>query len=65
MPSSPRSPRVRSTCWRWPLLSTPKHAMGEADLIAQIELCKKLLAELPYSDRVTVTRTRPSASSPT
>ncbi len=37
------------------LLSTPKHAMGEADLIAQIELCKKLLAELPYSDRVTVT----------
>src|SRR5690606_12287736 len=37
------------------LLSTPKHAMGEVDLIAQIELCKKLLAELPYSDRVTVT----------
>lgn len=37
------------------LLSTPKHAMGEADLIAQIELCKTLLAELPYSDRVTVT----------
>ena len=37
------------------LLSTPKHAMGEADLIAQIELCKKLLVELPYSDRVTVT----------
>ncbi len=37
------------------LLSTPKHAMGEADLIAQIELCKTLLVELPYSDRVTVT----------
>lgn len=37
------------------LLSTPKHAMGEADLIAQIELSKMLLAELPYSDRVTVT----------
>ena len=37
------------------LLSTPKHAMGEADLIAQIELCKTLLAEMPYSDRVTVT----------
>ena len=37
------------------LLSTPKHAMGEADLIAQIELSKTLLAELPYSDRVTVT----------
>ncbi|MFT3761585.1 MAG: glycerol-3-phosphate 1-O-acyltransferase PlsB [Pseudoxanthomonas sp.] len=37
------------------LLSTPKHAMGEADLIAQIELSKHLLADLPYSDRVTVT----------
>ena len=37
------------------LLSTPKHAMGEADLIAQIELSKKLLVEMPYSDRVTVT----------
>jgi len=36
------------------LLSTPKHAMGEADLIAQIELCKTLLAEMPYSDRVTI-----------
>ena len=37
------------------LLSTPKHAMGEADLVAQIELYKKLLVELPFSDRVTVT----------
>ncbi|TDK23878.1 glycerol-3-phosphate 1-O-acyltransferase PlsB [Luteimonas aestuarii] len=37
------------------LLSTPKHAMGEGDLLAQIELSKKLLAEVPYSDRVTVT----------
>ncbi|RWA37452.1 glycerol-3-phosphate 1-O-acyltransferase [Xylella fastidiosa subsp. multiplex] len=37
------------------LLSTPKHAMGEADLIAQITLCKKILLELPYSNRVTVT----------
>ncbi|MDR6841899.1 glycerol-3-phosphate 1-O-acyltransferase PlsB [Pseudoxanthomonas sacheonensis] len=37
------------------LLSTPKHAMGEADLVAQIELCKTLLVEMPYSDRVTVT----------
>lgn len=37
------------------LLSTPKHAMSEADLVAQIELCKTVLAELPYSDRVTVT----------
>ncbi|WP_066098529.1 glycerol-3-phosphate 1-O-acyltransferase PlsB [Xanthomonas massiliensis] len=37
------------------LLSTPKHAMGEADLIAQIALCKTLLVDMPYSDRVTVT----------
>nr|MBO2467448.1 glycerol-3-phosphate 1-O-acyltransferase [Xanthomonadaceae bacterium] len=37
------------------LLSTPKHAMGEADLLAQIALSKTLLAELPYSDRCTVT----------
>lgn len=42
------------------LLSTPKHAMGEADLIAQIQLCKKLLAEMPYSDRVTVTPHTPA-----
>lgn len=37
------------------LLSTPKHAMGEADLLAQIALSKKLLAQLPFSDRITVT----------
>lgn len=37
------------------VLSTPKHAMGEADLLAQIALSKTLLAEVPYSDRVTVT----------
>ena len=37
------------------LLSTPKHAMGEADLLAQIALSKTLLAEVPYGDRVTVT----------
>ena len=37
------------------LLSTPKHSMGEADLLAQITLSKTLLAEVPYSDRVTVT----------
>ena len=37
------------------LLSTPKHAMGEADLLAQISLSTTLLADLPYSDRVTVT----------
>jgi len=37
------------------LLSTPKHAMAESDLIAQIELSKTLLSRMPYSDRVTVT----------
>lgn len=37
------------------LLSTPKHAMGEADLLAQIALSKTLLQEVPYSERVTVT----------
>ena len=37
------------------LLSTPKHSMGEADLLAQITLSKTLLAEVPYSERVTVT----------
>ncbi|CAN5607536.1 glycerol-3-phosphate 1-O-acyltransferase PlsB [soil metagenome] len=37
------------------LLSTPKHAMGEADLLAQIALSRVLLAEVPYSDLVTVT----------
>ncbi|HVR82482.1 MAG TPA: glycerol-3-phosphate 1-O-acyltransferase PlsB [Luteimonas sp.] len=37
------------------LLSTPKHAMGEADLLAQIALSKMLLAEVPYSEYVTVT----------
>jgi glycerol-3-phosphate O-acyltransferase len=37
------------------LLSTPKHAMGEGDLLAQIALSKTLLQEVPYSDRVTVT----------
>jgi len=37
------------------LLSTPKHAMGEADLLAQIALSKTLLTEVPYGERVTVT----------
>ena len=37
------------------LLSTPKHAMGEADLLAQIALSQTLLREVPYSDYVTVT----------
>ena len=37
------------------LLATPKHAMAEADLLAQLDLCKALLSALPYSDRVTLT----------
>jgi glycerol-3-phosphate O-acyltransferase len=37
------------------LLPTPKHAMTEADLTTQIDLGKALLAELPYSNRVTMT----------
>ena len=42
------------------LLSTPKHAMGERDLLAQIALSKTLLAEMPYSDRFTVTPHSPA-----
>jgi len=37
------------------MLATPKHAMAEADLVAQIELSRDLLQALPYSERVTVT----------
>ncbi|HEY0231761.1 MAG TPA: glycerol-3-phosphate 1-O-acyltransferase PlsB [Dokdonella sp.] len=42
------------------LLATPKHAMAEADLLAQLELCRALLTELPYSDRVTLTPLSPA-----
>ena len=42
------------------LLSTPKHAMGEADLLAQIALSQTLLREVPYSDLVTVTPHTPA-----
>ena len=42
------------------LLAMPKHAMAEADLLAQIELFKDLLAAVPYSDRVTVTTQTPA-----
>ncbi|MFT3790384.1 MAG: glycerol-3-phosphate 1-O-acyltransferase PlsB [Rudaea sp.] len=37
------------------LLATPKHAMAEADLIAQIDLTRDLITALPYSDRLTIT----------
>ncbi|MFK2874374.1 glycerol-3-phosphate 1-O-acyltransferase PlsB [Dyella lipolytica] len=43
------------------LLATPKHAMAENDLLAQLELMKALLEELPYSDRMTLTPLDPSA----
>jgi len=42
------------------LLSTPKHAMAESDLLAQLGLSKRLLAALPYSDRATVTALSPA-----
>jgi glycerol-3-phosphate O-acyltransferase len=41
------------------LLGTPKHAMGEADLVRTLELATKLLTAIPYSDRVTVTSKTP------
>ena len=41
------------------LLSSPKHAMAEADLLELLTLCKRLLAAIPYSDRVTVTHMEP------
>ncbi len=43
------------------ILSTPKHAMAESDLLDQLALNKRLLAAVPYSDRVTVTALEPAA----
>ena len=43
------------------LLATPKHAMSERDLLTQLELCKALVEELPYSDRITLTEANPAA----
>jgi glycerol-3-phosphate O-acyltransferase len=37
------------------LLAMPKHAMAEADLLAQLDLYKDLLTNLPFGDRVTIT----------
>ncbi|HET6586246.1 MAG TPA: glycerol-3-phosphate 1-O-acyltransferase PlsB [Oleiagrimonas sp.] len=42
------------------ILSTRKHAVAEADLLAQLELLKALLTERPYSERVTVTAESPA-----
>lgn len=41
------------------LLATPKHAMAESDLLAQLELTKAMFQQLPYSDRVTITAMNP------
>jgi glycerol-3-phosphate O-acyltransferase len=41
------------------VLSTPKHAIAEDDLLTQLALCKDLLAAAPYSSRVTVTALSP------
>ncbi len=43
------------------LLSTPRHAMAESDLLRQLALFKILLERVPYSDRVTVTELDPAA----
>jgi glycerol-3-phosphate O-acyltransferase len=43
------------------LLSTPRHAMSESDLLAQLALLKLLLVAVPYADTVTVTPMEPSA----
>ncbi|MEO5596892.1 MAG: glycerol-3-phosphate 1-O-acyltransferase, partial [Lysobacteraceae bacterium] len=43
------------------ILSTPKRAMSESDLIDLLALYKRLLAAVPYSDRVTVTALDPAA----
>lgn len=42
------------------LLAAPKHALAEADLVAQLELMKALLDALPYSPRMTVTPLSPA-----
>ena len=43
------------------LLATPKHAMAENDLLAQLELMRALLTQMPYSDRITLTPMDPPA----
>ena len=42
------------------ILAAPKHALGEADLKAQIALFQSLFAQVPYSDRVTVCEDEPA-----
>ena len=43
------------------LLSSPKRAMTESDLLEQLALDKRVLAAVPFSDRVTVTGLDPAA----
>ena len=42
------------------MLSTPKHAMTEADLLAQLELTRDLLVRMEYSSRITITDLSPT-----
>ena len=42
------------------ILGTPKHAIGEADLKAHLQIYLDLLAELPYSARITRTPMTPA-----
>ncbi|HET6604270.1 MAG TPA: glycerol-3-phosphate 1-O-acyltransferase PlsB [Xanthomonadaceae bacterium] len=42
------------------LLSTPRHAMAESDLLLALRLLQRLLAAVPYSQRVTVTTLTPA-----
>ncbi|MBS0432393.1 MAG: glycerol-3-phosphate 1-O-acyltransferase PlsB [Proteobacteria bacterium] len=42
------------------LLATPRHAMSETDLLAQMDLMKTLLEALPYSPRTTLTPLSPA-----
>ncbi len=42
------------------LLSTPKYAMSEGDLLSQLDVFKSLLTAVPYSARVTVTELSPA-----
>lgn len=41
------------------LLSTPKHAMSEADLLSQLALVKFIIVSVPFSSSVTVTDQAP------
>ncbi|MGH8182764.1 MAG: glycerol-3-phosphate 1-O-acyltransferase PlsB [Rhodanobacteraceae bacterium] len=42
------------------LLAAPRHALAETDLLAQLELMKAILTELPYSERTTITPMAPA-----